>query len=111
MLVLTNVTAANDGTYSVTVTNALGLATSTGATLTVLPFAKPSFTTIVRKNAKAMTITWSAVSGLSYQLQGSADLQSWVNVNSAVTATASTVSVTDLIAGRSQRFYRVVLLP
>jgi uncharacterized repeat protein (TIGR03803 family) len=111
VLALTNVTASNDGTYSVTITNALGSVTSTGATLTVLPFAQPSFTTVARNKNGRIAFTWSAVSGLTYQLQSSPDLLNWTNLNSPVTATASTVSASDATVGRPQHYYRVVLLP
>jgi uncharacterized repeat protein (TIGR03803 family) len=111
VLALTNVTAANNGTYSVTITNALGSTNSTGATLTVLPFAQPSFTTVARNKNGRIAMTWSAVSGLSYQLQSSPDLLSWTNLNSPITASASTVSATDTIVGRPQHYYRVLLLP
>jgi uncharacterized repeat protein (TIGR03803 family) len=48
ILTVTNVTSTNAGTYAVTVTNALGFASSTGAVLTVVPVAAPgiSLTTV-----------------------------------------------------------------
>jgi hypothetical protein len=60
-----------------------------------------------------LTLTWSAMPGLAYQVQYRTDLGQgdWMNLGQPVTATASTVITSDLTTLGVQRFYRVVLLP
>jgi hypothetical protein len=61
-----------------------------------------------------LTLTWSGVAGLSYQLQSAANLSNpnWTNVVPAITASGDLVSASEPISqASSQQFYRVVLLP
>jgi hypothetical protein len=92
------------------VTNSLGSITSTGALLTVL--SPPVFQS-VSQTGGILTLTWSATSGRSYQLQYIPDLTStnWLNLGAAIAATGSVLTTSDLIGSNSQRFYRVLLLP
>lgn len=110
ILRLGNVRSTDAGTYSVTVSNALGSVTSAGALLTVnFP---PEFQSI-RRTSGTVTLTWSAAAGRRYQLQYKSNLSAttWTNLGGAITATVGTVTVSDGIGSSSQRFYRVVLLP
>ena len=65
-LTLANVTLADAGTYSVSVSNALGSAPSTGAHLTVV--YPPAFLSTVQSNC-TLTLTWSTMAGQQYRLQ------------------------------------------
>jgi hypothetical protein len=58
-----------------------------------------------------ISLTWSAVPGVAYQVQYTDDLTAaaWTNLNSAVTATSGTLSTSDSVTSSPQRFYRVVL--
>jgi uncharacterized repeat protein (TIGR03803 family) len=111
VLTITDTSSTNAGTYSVTISNTLGSVTSTGATLTVLPLAQPAFTSVTQKNTTVIVLKWSAVSGLTYQLQSSSDLQNWTDLHNPITASSSTVSTTDAMLPGSSRYYRVVLVP
>jgi subtilase family serine protease len=68
----------------------------------------PEFLNPVR-NAGQLTLTWTSVSGQSYQLQYSTNLNSpnWFNLGSPTNASGSAVSATDSLTN-SQRFYRVL---
>jgi len=70
-------------------------------------FQKPT------RTSGALTLTWSAVAGQTYQLQYNSKLNStnWVNLGSSVLATNGVMSASDSIGPDSQRTYRVVLLP
>jgi hypothetical protein len=59
-----------------------------------------------------IALTWSSVSGQSYQLLYKTNLTdaAWVNLGSPVIATNSITSATDVIGPDLQRFYRVELL-
>jgi hypothetical protein len=71
----------------------------------------PLFTSIKHTN-NTVTLTWSTVSGLNYQLLYKANLlqNTWSNLGSSFTASASTASFTDAIGTNRTRFYRAELL-
>ncbi len=58
------------------------------------------------------TLTWSAIPGGTYRLQykDTLDNPTWHDIVPDISATASTVTTTDLVNGASQRFYRVLLV-
>lgn len=65
----------------------------------------------ITKAAGTVTLIWSTVPPHSYQLQYTASLSptNWINIGSAVTANAATMTNTDSTAGTNpQRFYRIV---
>ena len=73
----------------------------------------PVFQT-VEQTAGTLTVTWSTVPGLSYQVQYTTNLSQtdWTDLGSPIAATNSTTTAFDLIlSGPAQRFYRVALLP
>ena len=73
----------------------------------------PVFQPVGQPKNGSLVVTWSTVTGGSYQLQSSSSLSSnaWANLGSVLTASGSTLSATNPIASGSPRFYRVVLLP
>jgi hypothetical protein len=60
-----------------------------------------------------VTITWSAVAGSTYMLEGNDDPTgtNWNDVPPPVAATGPTATATDNAGAAPQRFYRVRLLP
>jgi uncharacterized repeat protein (TIGR03803 family) len=70
----------------------------------------PAFQSIAQTNG-VVSLTWSAMSNQTCQVQYSTNLVStnWINLSSAVTVTNSPVSVHDATATDSQRFYRIML--
>jgi hypothetical protein len=60
-----------------------------------------------------ITLTWSGIANLSYQVQSASDLShpNWTNAAAAVTAPGDLVSASEPIRTASQQFYRVLLLP
>ena len=101
---------ADNGNYSVIVSNSLGSVPSADALLTVV--FPPVFQTIRLTNG-TVTLTWSAIAGQKYQLQYKSTLNSanWASLGSVITASDATVTASDLSGESSQRFYRVVLSP
>jgi uncharacterized repeat protein (TIGR03803 family) len=65
----------------------------------------------ITKAAQSVIFAWDAFAGKSYQVQYKSDLNvpNWSDLSPAITATNSTVSVTNDPAGAAQRFYRVTL--
>jgi uncharacterized repeat protein (TIGR03803 family) len=108
VLTLTNVTAAEAGTYSLVVSNAMGWATN-GASLTVIP--GPFFQSVTAGQG-IITFVLGTASNHVYQLQSAPDLASgnWTSLNSAVRARGSTITMTDVISTNSQRYYRIVFV-
>jgi hypothetical protein len=110
ILSLTNVLAADAGSYQAIVSNTSGSATSAVATLTVL--APPIFQTVNRSNGNII-LTWTTIPGQIYQLQHQTNLlgSNWLDFDGPITATNSTTSATDTIGPEPHRFYRVILVP
>jgi hypothetical protein len=65
------------------------------------------------KSNNTVAFSWSALSGLVYQMQYKTNLTqaSWVNLGSAITASNSVVTATDSPGTDPQRFYRLLVLP
>jgi hypothetical protein len=75
------------------------------------PMPAPTFLPPVI-NGGDLTLAWSAVTGVSYQMQYTSDLgtMNWINFAPVITATNSVVIESDAFTN-SQRFYRVLLKP
>jgi hypothetical protein len=60
-----------------------------------------------------VTVTWSAVAGQSYKLQGNDDLTptNWVDLGGTVISSGATAFQTNFIFGSPLRYYRVRLAP
>jgi hypothetical protein len=80
--------------------------------VSVTPLLPVVFQSVVQTN-NTIQFGWSAQAGLVYQVQydTSLDPTGWINLGSPLTATSSTVSVTDTPGSDPQRFYRLVVLP
>jgi uncharacterized repeat protein (TIGR03803 family) len=109
VLMVTNASFANNGNYSVVVSNALGFANSTAASLAVV--LQPAFQSVIQTNG-SVRVTWSAFAGQRYRLQFNSTLgtTNWTNSGSTITATSSSVTATNASGSAPQRFYRVQLL-
>jgi subtilase family serine protease len=91
-----------------------GLGTMNGTNLIIAlasPIPAPSFLPPV-SSAGVVTLTWTTVGGISYQVQYTSDLTAtnWINFGSPITASGSVATVSDSFT-ISQRFYRVLALP
>lgn len=60
-----------------------------------------------------ISMTWSAMPGVTYQLQYTTNLSTlnWINLGAPATATGGSISTSDFTTSDPQRFYRVVVAP
>jgi hypothetical protein len=72
----------------------------------------PGFQAVAVANG-AISFSWSALDGFSYQIQYTTNLAQniWSNLGGAISATNAAVIATDAATADAQRFYRVLLLP
>jgi peptidoglycan hydrolase-like protein with peptidoglycan-binding domain len=86
------------------------LSDARGFSITVVP--RPMFTEIPRTN-DGVGLTWTAIAGLSYELQfsGPETSQLWTNLQTVVAAGNGTASGTDAVSFAEQRLYRVRVVP
>jgi hypothetical protein len=77
----------------------------------VVPAGAPQIQSIAHVGGN-INLTWSAVTGRSYQPEYKTNLNSsvWSNLGGPILATGPTVTVSDPFGSNQQRFYRVVLL-
>jgi subtilase family serine protease len=80
--------------------------------VSVMPIAVPMFQSAA-KSGNTVTLTWTAQTGATYQLQYKTNVTAtnWVNLGSPTNATSGKVSFPDTIGPDSLRFYRVALMP
>ncbi|HXR47688.1 MAG TPA: kelch repeat-containing protein [Candidatus Limnocylindrales bacterium] len=80
--------------------------------ITVTAVRAPAFQALA-KSGGSVNFTWTAISGLSYQLQYKTNLiqTSWINLGGVINATTNTVTATDAAPTDPQRFYRIEMLP
>ncbi|MGA2661392.1 MAG: protease pro-enzyme activation domain-containing protein [Verrucomicrobiota bacterium] len=78
--------------------------------ISVQPLPAPVLEAVTQTKGM-ISLTWSTVPGVAYQVQYTGDLTApaWTNLRSAVTATSGTLSASDSLTSSPQRFYRVVL--
>jgi hypothetical protein len=58
-----------------------------------------------------VSLTWQSSSGVSYQLQSSANLSTWSDVGAVVPATGTSTSLTFGITSASQQYFRIRTTP
>jgi len=80
---------------------------------TIAPPAGPPVFVSTTLNNNVLTLTWSSISGRTYQVYYSTNVSPthWSNLNSSAMASGVTMSTTDPLGASSRRFYRVALLP
>jgi hypothetical protein len=78
----------------------------------VIVVSSPTIQSVTQTNGQ-VTLTWNAVSGISYRIQYKADLNqsTWNDLPGDVTANGSSASKTDSSGLVAQRFYRILVLP
>ncbi len=105
---LANVQPGDAGSYSVVVSNLLGVMTSSNAPLTVMPATGPPLMLRGSILDGQFTISFAAVSGQGYVLESNDTLGSnaWSAVTN-LTAVTTNVSFVDSITNLSRRFFRV----
>ncbi len=79
--------------------------------ITVQPLPSPVLGSVTLAN-NGITLIWTAVAGLRYQVQYAADLNSlnWADLGTPVTAVADSASASFGTTPESQRFYRVAVV-
>jgi hypothetical protein len=81
--------------------------------VSVQPAPAPALLSVNITNG-TVSLTWSGIAGLSYQVQSATSLSNpdWTNVGAAVTAPGDLMGASESVAlgAASQRFYRVSLL-
>jgi hypothetical protein len=79
----------------------------------VLSVPMPAVLQVPLVASGAVTLTWSAVAGQTYQLETSSDLGaiSWMSLGAPIPACAGYVTTTDSVGPEVKRFYRVGVLP
>jgi VCBS repeat-containing protein len=92
--------------------NNLGTATVTMAVLPVLTVVPAPVILSIGLTNDMVSITWSSVTGSTYQVQYTDNLNNnnWNNAAPDLTATGPTVTQTNLLGNVPQQFYRVLLL-
>lgn len=109
ILSLNNVTASAAGSYSVEVSNSAGATRSSAASLEVKPL---QITSCVESGA-ACVLTWSAIPGTSYSVEGTGALAGAWQVETAgpVQANGGSMTVSIARAAGPNHFYRIRTAP
>ncbi|MDB6056881.1 MAG: Immunoglobulin I-set domain protein [Verrucomicrobiales bacterium] len=105
-LTIANAQPANSGSYSITVSNKAGIATAT-ATLSIIPSSTRLLNIAVDSNHIA-TMVWSTDVGANYVLKYKSNLldTQWTSLSN-ITASASTLVISDDASTNRQRFYQL----
>jgi hypothetical protein len=107
-LLLTNVTTDLAGSYSVTVTNIAGVATSLPATLTVFNTAAAALALPPPATGGAFQLSLAGVPGFTYAIEASTNMVDWMPV---LTNTAPFTFTDSDTTNLPARFYRAAYLP
>jgi subtilase family serine protease len=80
--------------------------------VSVTPVPAPVFQSATGASG-TISLTWSAMTGVAYQVQYTTNLGTlnWINLGSPINATSGFISTSDLTTSSPQRFYRVVVAP
>ena len=89
ILAVTNALPAKAGVYSVLVSNAVGSASSQGATLTVLPTQAQIVATSITSSNGQFVLKATSPAGYVWMLQASVNLHNWSDVASATNASGA----------------------
>jgi hypothetical protein len=109
ILTLSNVTDTSAGEYSVVITNAAGSVASPAATLTVV--LGPQFTAATLLPNRTPLLSLSAVSNLTYLIDGSTDLQNWTTLTNVYNSGGTFQFIDPSATNFSRRFYRAAWIP
>jgi subtilase family serine protease len=80
--------------------------------VSVTPISAPAFQSTAAAGG-TISLTWSAMTGVTYQVQYTTNLSTinWINLGSPISATGGSISTSDVTTLGPQRFYRVVVAP
>ena len=80
--------------------------------VSVLPVPPAVFQSLTKSN-NTVRFSWTAMSGLAYQVQYKTNLfqTTWINLGNPIPAAGSIVTATDTPGADAQRFYRLIVLP
>ena len=80
--------------------------------VSVTPIPAPVFQSTASASG-TISLIWSAMTGVTYQVQYTTNLGTlnWINLGSPITATSGFISTSDFTTLSPQRFYRVVVAP
>ena len=109
-LTITNVQAANQGDYTVVVSNAVGIATSPAAHLTVQQAPTGTLLANVHEVVGSVSFDVTGPAQTNYVIWSSTDLSHWTKIQTNFSATG-TVHITNSINGAAVLFYRTSLSP
>jgi hypothetical protein len=106
-LTLPNMQVSSGGIYSVVVTNALGTAVSSNATLTVLEGPSPILT--ISLAGMNVSISFTSTLGANYLLEYKNAIEdpAWTALSSPVSATGGPMMLQDTNAPANSRYYRL----
>ncbi len=107
ILILTNVSGANAGSYAVIVTNSLGAVTSSIVTLAV---AVPPTLNLAPGPLGTIQLSANSVTGLNYVVESAINLFDpvWVPVLTNITGFDGMINFQTNAAGAGSQFYRLV---
>jgi hypothetical protein len=110
-LVVNNASSSNAGIYSLRITNGVGSAVSSNATLTVLsPTATIYFVTSgIGFSADGFQIQLSGPAGSNFVIQASSDLKTWVSISTNPAPTGSVSYLDTSAKTNTVRFYRAFI--
>lgn len=109
LLAVSNAQLAQTGSYSVTVSNALGITTSPACVLTVLPREALIVTDSLALTNGQLGFTADGPAGLIWKVQTSTNLADWTDL-AALTNITGTMRFTDPATNVVRRFYRLRLV-
>ena len=101
----------NDGDFYGT--TQYGGANGGGVVFKFNPYSTAPVFTSITQSAGMIGLTWSGLPGQSFQAQYATSLTqtTWSNLGAPVTATNGFGGQTDSAPGRTERFYRVYMVP
>lgn len=105
-LTISNVSTADNGNYVVVVRNGGGQTTSQPAKLTVNPLESMRLVRLIVLPSNNVDIDVSVNTGRTYQLESSADLKSWIQVQS-FTGSQQRMNLRTPTLGASKQFFRL----
>ena len=113
-LVIVNADSTNAGSYSLRLTNGVGSAVSSNATLTVLSSTTTNVllfvTSGIELSANGFQLQLSGPAGSNFVIQSSSDLRSWVSISTNPAPTGSVTYVDASAKTNTLRFYRAFIL-
>lgn len=107
---VTNLAAGNYNLTAVATDNGGATTTSAAVAISVVTPTGVTLASVQRSSASTFKFTYNVAPGLSYVVERSTNLLSWIPLSTNVT-TGSSASFTDTAASGAANFYRVTLLP